>query len=351
MVTGKEAIWEALRLKEPPRLPVGILSGGVWRAAAAGYTLEELLKERSLMVEVLIETNRRIDSDLLCVASGYQNYPIAALGGKLKFRARGAPDVQEPLVRSERDLAALSLAKFRADPGIQALWEVAAQVERLAGQEFAVAVHGWGPFTLAGQLCGVERLMAGLLREQNFVKKVLAFTTELAAAFFLPAVARGVSLISLSEPTSSGDLISRCHFIEYVLPVIREVTRRIRVAGAEVLLHICGDISDRLDLIAQSGVAGLSVDYKVDLGLARVETRNCICLAGNVNPVAVMEQGTPEMVLAEARKCIELAAAGGGYILMPGCDLPPGVPLANIKALVAAARTCHSPVADTPGNQ
>lgn len=38
------------------------------------------------------------------------------------------------------------------------------------------------------------------------------------------------------------------------------------------------------------------------------------------------------------RKAFERAGAKPGYMLMPGCDIPPATPLENVNALMAAAQ-------------
>jgi uroporphyrinogen decarboxylase len=57
---------------------------------------------------------------------------------------------------------------------------------------------------------------------------------------------------------------------------------------------------------------------------------------GNLAPLAVMVNGTTQVVEAAARACIERAAPGGGLILAPGGSTHPDTPLANIDALLRA---------------
>ena len=102
-------------------------------------------------------------------------------------------------------------------------------------------------------------------------------------------------------------------------------------------MHICGDTTNRLDRIPEAGAQIMSVDSKVDLGAARRTLVGKIAVAGNMNPVSVMQSQTPDGVAAACRECIQKADSAPGYILMPGCDIPPSVPLENIKAMVAAA--------------
>ncbi len=47
--------------------------------------------------------------------SGYNNFHASALGGKIKFREMGAPDLENHFVSSEEDLAKLMLSDLDED--------------------------------------------------------------------------------------------------------------------------------------------------------------------------------------------------------------------------------------------
>jgi uroporphyrinogen-III decarboxylase len=53
-------------------------------------------------------------------------------------------------------------------------------------------------------------------------------------------------------------------------------------------------------------------------------------------PVTVLE-GTPAACFEDARRRIEVAKGGGGYVLSTACSVPPGAPPENVERLAAAA--------------
>ncbi|MGQ9617285.1 MAG: uroporphyrinogen decarboxylase family protein, partial [Spirochaetota bacterium] len=62
-----------------------------------------------------------------------------------------------------------------------------------------------------------------------------------------------------------------------------------------------------------------------------------VCLMGNLKPIELFLNGTPEHVVEEARHCIEIAdSKDGGYILAPGGAFIPGTPDKNIQAIFSA---------------
>jgi uroporphyrinogen decarboxylase len=103
-----------------------------------------------------------------------------------------------------------------------------------------------------------------------------------------------------------------------------------------MLLHICGNTTDKIDLLVATGAECVSIDHKVDIGKVKPVFSGKACLAGNVNPVKVLDQGTAQDVEAASFACLDAAAAGGGFMLMPGCDIPPTVPVENVQTFIQA---------------
>jgi uroporphyrinogen decarboxylase len=145
--------------------------------------------------------------------------------------------------------------------------------------------------------------------------------------------------LSIAEPTAAGNLISPEQFKEFVVPHLKKITLWAHSQSTKVLLHICGNTSDRLELIKDIDVDCFSVDSKVSLKVAKEVLVGRVCLAGNVDPVNVLAKGTVNEVRNVTEKCLADAAEKGGYILMPGCDLPPNVPEENIKTFLEIGRT------------
>jgi uroporphyrinogen decarboxylase len=68
----------------------------------------------------------------------------------------------------------------------------------------------------------------------------------------------------------------------------------------------------------------------VPLAEARELAGPDVALCGNFNPTGVLFEGSPQDVADAARECLE--AAPDRFILMPGCEVPPGTPEQNIRA-------------------
>ena len=64
-----------------------------------------------------------------------------------------------------------------------------------------------------------------------------------------------------------------------------------------------------------------------------------MAFAGKLDPVGTMQLSDPETVARLTKEYIaEARSEEGGYIVMPGCDLAPQTPLANLQAMIRTAK-------------
>lgn len=337
-MNSKEIVLSTLDGKQTGRIPAAIFGGGVWTYNYYGEEPENLVKNPSRMSEIQIEMADIIKSDIVYVGSGFNNCLPGALGGKMSYRKVGAPDVA-PMVSSIEDLKKLDLKKIDDDPVLNNIREATRIVSRHLGEKYAVTTTTWGPFILAGQLCGIEQLMKAVFKNRDLLKAVCEFTTKMILRFYEPLVDEGViQMVSIADSLSSASLISRKHFEELGLPPLKNLFSELKEKKVNILLHMCGEMSDRLDLISTTGAQCISLDAMVDLKKAKETFRGRCVLAGNVSATSVLMSGSREGVRDAVVNCIALAASGGGYMAMPACDLPHTVPIDNVKTFLETAK-------------
>ena len=334
----KEAIFEAFDLKQTSRVPATVFGGGVWTIRHWQKQFGEMIADPRAYADMIIQTNEELHSPIVYVGSGYNNYLAAAVGGKVKERPLGAPDLEAPLVKESADeIVNTDVTVIENDPIIQNIRQAARLVAQAIGDEVVVTVTAWGPFTLAGQMYGVEPFMKATLKKKDEVHKMLDFATRLVRQFYQPLVEeRVIPMISIADPTGSGDLISERVFRTFSLPYLQPLIGWAKEHGVYTWLHICGNTTDKLESIAETGASCFSLDYKVNLADAKQKVGGRVALAGNIDPVSVLNQKGPDDVRAAARVCIEAAAEGGGFVLTSGCDLPPTISMENLQAMLSA---------------
>ncbi|MDR1599084.1 MAG: uroporphyrinogen decarboxylase [Oscillospiraceae bacterium] len=304
----------------------------------AGYTMERFMNlPPAEQARFSYDTAKEHGGDFLHIGLG-GTVAVAALGGKIKFRAHGPADVEEPLVKSIADLDKVDIGKVRQYHYYQTALETARHIVALAGGEYHIQTGSWGIFTQAGLFYGAERLMRAVVKDKQAVYALLDFTLEFYKSLVGGFIDLGATYGGGADPTSSGDLISKRAFEEFSLPYLRKTYEWYRSRGLKTQLHICGDINDRVDLIPDTLTDALSVDYKVDILRAAGILDGRVIIGGNADPATSILTGSPESLRREYGAIAD-SLEGYPYIIMPGCGIPQHTPLENIDAVNAFARS------------
>jgi len=203
------------------------------------------------------------------------------------------------------------------------------------------SVLGWveGPLAEFADLRGVERAMLDLIDDPGLYLAAGEVVVENAIGFARAQIAAGADMIGIGDAAAS--LVGPSLYRDLVLPLETRLVAAIHDAGAAAKLHICGNTGPIVGLMARTGADVIDLDWMVPLAKARETVGPDVALCGNFDPVGVLLNGTPETVAAAARECLRLG--GSRFILMPGCEVPPGTPEANIRAFCPGAGGAPSP--------
>ena len=103
------------------------------------------------------------------------------------------------------------------------------------------------------------------------------------------------------------------------------------------MLHLCGsrvhlDLSSALDVHAVSW----SVHKPGNPSLVEGRDRSGRAVMGGLDQHGTLVQSSPEDVIAEATAAVK-ATGGRGFLLAPGCSVPPGAPEPNLLAMTEGA--------------
>ncbi|GEM_PF-196928 len=350
-MNSKEVVLEAFKLGVPERLPVTPwFGGGMWIVYNTNDSWEKWPESAEKMANTYISINEKVQSDIIFCGSGMNNFPVAALGGNLKYMGVSAPpDIAPPfMVKNEEDInqlyAKLESGALDEDRIVTAIRDATRLVVDRVGDEVLVCMTAFGPFTYSGQFMGIENLMMNLAENPELVHKLLEFSTKFHMEYYRPLIEDGVlkeQMVVITDPMAAPGLISKLNYQKFALPYQKKLVDHYHSEGSVIWLHMCNnwEPDNRYELLPETGAEFFLVDPKFNLGLAKREIGDKICLGGNVDQINVLNAGTPEDVAKNARKCIEQAAKGGGYVLSAGCDVPPTVPFENIQTLIKIGKS------------
>jgi len=196
------------------------------------------------------------------------------------------------------------------------------------GDFLPIASLTLGPFTLAGELVGVENLMRLTIDDPQGVKNVIQQLSATSIEYGNTQYRTGSDIVQIAEPVASASMISPRMFREFVKPHLTEIAKTL---GGPRILHICGHVDPIISDMVELGFDGISIEESVDISTI-ISKMGDVKILGNVSSKYALPFGTPEDVKTSARKALE----AGVDLLEPGCGVPLVAPIANIKALVEA---------------
>jgi uroporphyrinogen decarboxylase len=263
-------------------------------------------------------------------------------GGKIKWpegEFAQSPDPLEFPVKTEEDVWRLEKPDSRKAGHIPIEMEVARMLDKSGSRWIECFIQG--PMITAGNICGLGLMLKWMIKAPEAVHRLMRLSTD-----FLVDVGQlwadtfgGERMIIFGADVSSNQLISTKHFEEFIWPYAKEMQERVLATGINhIHMHICGDQEANLPLWSQvpMGSPGMvSFGPEVDLDVASRYFPDTIIM-GNADP-AKIQTGTPEDVYELTKACILKGRKHpGGYMLVPGCELPPKAPDDNVYAMLQA---------------
>lgn len=218
---------------------------------------------------------------------------------------------------------------FLERPPMKIVLDALSTLRRHVGGKVPVIGKVMGPWTLSYHMAGTQNFLLQIgLGEIDKVNKMIRQLIPATIASARAQFQAGADIVVLADH-ATGNLVGPRHYQELLLPVHKELTREI---NGPLILHVCGNCTDRLELFSQAGFDAYHFEWQVDAKRAVETVGDRMSLVGNVNNPQALLQGTPEDVYKQARYAI----AAGVQMIGPECAIPLPTPLENLKAIVAA---------------
>jgi len=328
-MTSKERFLAAVNQQEVDYMPTCGPFQALWALGETKVTVAESIEKPELAAQAQLKAIQDCDFDGLEVMWDWLS-PAGTLGCDIKFPDLGAPITMSHILDDHTDLAKLQIPDFNQDHRLKQSVESARILIDKLGKERYLYCTAVAPFTLAGEIRGVEKLMRDCFKKKAFVKELLDFTTKVLTGYYEYLATFDVDGIFICDPTASGSLMSRKLFDKFSKPYIKMIVDVVQKAGKHAIVHICGDLTDRLESILEINPDILSVDTHVDLEYAKSIFGDKIATLGNLNVVNTLYMGTQQEVNEQILTCLK-KTGGKGHILGGACDIAPESP----KELVA----------------
>ena len=198
------------------------------------------------------------------------------------------------------------------------------------GDEVAIIGKAMGPWTLAYHVFGVEPFLLMSIDDPEKTKRCLDRLKEISVLFSKAQINAGADALTFPDH-ATGDLVSGEYYRRFLLELHKEMVERI---PCPLILHICGSTLDRLDYIAQSGMACFHFDSKNDPQQAMDIADGRIRLVGNLNNPELLYARGPEEVREAVYQCMDARVD----LIAPECAIPLATKLENLLEIPKAVK-------------
>ena len=333
-MTGKERILAMIEGRASDRLPFMPITMR-YAADQVGARYRDYATNFRLLVEGQIRTAEKFDFDYVNTMSDPAR-EAADCGARIQYFDDQPPAIveEDALLKDKSALVTLKvpdpLGGGRMHNSLQA---IALLKEKVGNDKL---VEGWieGPIAEAADLRGINTLMLDFFDDPKFVRDLFGFVVEMELRFAREQVAAGVDLIGVGDAAAS--LVGPQLYEEFVWPYEKKLIDGLHAMGARARLHICGNTRKIVGGMGRLGCSIVDLDSLCPLGEARDQMPPEQVLLGNINPVTILRDGTPESIQSALAECH--AQAGARYIVGAGCEVPRGTPEANLRAMGDFAR-------------
>lgn len=333
---GRDYVKAAFKRQRLDRFAAYPILGAV-DAKFFGVSIREFLTDAAKFAGAQLAAYERFGPDIIVMMADLVMEP-EAMGQKVDFYDDRMCQQRGYLVDEKANLARLRVPNPLADARMPYYLEACS---RVADARIDAALGGVisGPWSLACELRGAEKLILDTFDDPDFVKSLMEFCTEVCKTFG-DAVAETGAGISLSEAPSSCSLISPSIYRDLVMPYHREVVDHFKSNRKIITIHVCGFIDPIMEMLVDTGVAAISLDAPSSLEKMLSVSKDRTVIIGNV-PTDVFFSGDREAMHRAVRQCVEVADAAGAsaYILASGCEVPIPTLAENIDYFMEAVRS------------
>jgi uroporphyrinogen decarboxylase len=344
-MTSLERTMAVLDRRIPDRVPVA-LHNFLMATRVMGADFAELMRSGEMLAEAQLAAWREFGHDVIMHENGVCA-EAEALGCEIFYPRNSAPHVKETILKSLDDLSSLQIPDpEKTFPLNELLKATRILVRETRGQVFVMGRADQGPVALALALMGPENflLAAGDDTLRPRILELVDFTARMNVVYGEAQRRAGAHGSSIGAVGSS--LISPQMYDELELPGDRKFCDAMRAVGCRSFVHSCGNETRMLAHLISSGADCLELDPLTDPAVCKMSTHGKTSVLGMLDPHGVLRRGDVDEVRRHTLDILRVMGPQGGFLMGPGCSLPPETPEISIHTVMECAKSAGIYAAD-----
>lgn len=323
--------WKASILHSKDRLAMPLMTHpGI---TLTGYSVREAVTDHQIHLKAIAAVAKRFPTAVGTLIMDL-SVEAEAFGAAVRFGEDEVPSIISRTVDSAEAVEQLAIPDLKS--GRLPQWIAASKLAARTIDDRPVFAECIGPLSLAARLFDVSETMTSILIEPDTILALVDKCTQFLTSYCNAFKSAGANGIVMAEPVAGILSEQLCH--EFSSKFIRRIVQEVQDDDFFVILHNCGETDQLIGSMQSTGAAGLHFGNRGDVvrDLSKVPADTLVF--GNIDPVGVLKQGTPEDVHRETASLLERTRGFRNFVLSSGCDVAPGTPLGNIDAFFAALK-------------
>jgi uroporphyrinogen-III decarboxylase len=324
--------------REMPVPPVALIVDSPWIPGYLNISTADYLHDPQLWLKANLQVERDF-LEVIFLPGFWAEMGMAAepsgFGCQVDYYPDKTPTVL-PLISGIEEADKLKLPNPLKDGVMPAILNMYRTLEPAINDAGHVVkmVAARGPLTVATHLMGVTEFLLGLKLEAELTHRLLKMTTTLVRTWLEAQASSLKAAEGILVLDDIAGFLSPKDYLEFAEPYLKEIFDAF--PGYVKMFHNDNENPVSYKYLRNLGIHIFNFTHVQPLDKVREAVGPDICLLGNVPPLDVLTQGTPEMVLEAARACLKAHPARKGLILSAGGGTSPGTPAENIRALARA---------------
>ena len=317
----KQWMADVIRQKEVTAIPVMTHPG----IEQNGQTVSEAVKDGRLQAEAVVALARKYPSAAACTIMDL-TVEAEAFGAEIAFSDEAVPAVVGHLLSQVEDIYSLQVPSLSAGRIPQYL-----KANLLAAREIndrPLLGGSIGPFSLAGRLYDMSEMMVLIYENPEAAHQLLSKCTDFIGKYCLALKQTGANGVVMAEPAAG--LLSNDDCRTFSSLYVRRIVERVQDDDFAVVLHNCGNTGQCTEAMVSTGAAAYHFGNKCRMEEVIGEVPSTALAMGNIDPVSVFKDGTPELMHQTVHDLLDKMQAYPNFVLSSGCDTPPHTPIAQI---------------------
>lgn len=228
-------------------------------------------------------------------------------------------------------------------PGPHSRPYLRAVVRELGRDQFILSGGVVGTLYSCGHHVGQTNLFTMLLDEPDLVQALCERITACNIAEIRRLAAFGGDAVQIDDATATSDMVSPAIYERFSLPYMKAMVDEIHRLGHKAIVIYFGGVMDRLELIAATGADGFCYEasmkgYVNDTAEIARRIGDRMTLFSNIDPVAVLQNGSDAELEAEIRRQVGAGRAARGLVISTASPITPATPLARVQRFLDLGR-------------